>query len=597
MSRTSLTESFRGFVARLASPPGWLGPVALLLATVWATDFWHFKDFGLYEDDFTFIPQAITMEFPELVQFIGTYLVRLYGHGRPLSDSFISLFSFLGWRVAGLGAVYGIGYLLVALNAILFYALLRRLGDELLALTGGLAFAVFPADTTQPFLTHSLGLQPSLTFLLLAAHVYLSRRRWGAYLIVMGSLFCYETVFPVFLAVPLLRGHFDRQKARELLLHALAMAGMLLAVVSLRLLVGETRVAGLEVPSVILTPIRHMAVGPLVTFATYFIRPVQTVLLAATQEYAVAAIFLVLISIQLGRSRANAGGTAGFPGVKLVWNQFRSRLSGEAGLLTSPEPSVLHRIQHLLAGLAMLVLAYSLTFDLRSFSIAGRATRVHFAAVVGASLLFAALVSQLLRASRGRWTRRASLLGISAWLAVLVAYGLTVQRDYVQAWRAQQAFWSDIVELVPDVENGSIILIEASGLRDFDQIDANTWNLPRLLNQIYEFPADWDNPPRVYRLVPGWQDYIYESRSTLGLYQLTVTAPPSLYREVEPSQTVLIETSTDKLVRRDEPLALPEGLVALKIPSEAILPGMDPGFLHPLLSVRLGVPELYLTEG
>ena len=178
MRRVELAEYFRGFAARINNLPRWLGPVALLLATVWATDFWQFRDFGLYEDDFTFIPQAITMEFPELVQFIGTYIVRLYGHGRPLSDSFISLFSFLGWRVAGLRAVYGIGYLLVALNAILFYALLRQLGDELLALTGGLAFAVFPADTTQPFLTHSLGLQPSLTFLLLATHVYLSRRRW-----------------------------------------------------------------------------------------------------------------------------------------------------------------------------------------------------------------------------------------------------------------------------------------------------------------------------------------------------------------------------------------------------------------------------------
>jgi hypothetical protein len=245
----------------------------------------------------------------------------------------------------------------------------------------------------------------------------------------------------------------------------------------------------------------------------------------------------------------------------------------------------------------MLALAYPLTFDLRSFSIAGRGTRVHFAAVVGASLLFATLVSHMLRASRGGWGRRASLLGISAWLAFLVTHGLTVQRDYAQAWRAQQALWSDIVELIPDVENGSVILVEPSGLRDFDQIDANTWNLPRLLNQIYEFPAEWDDPPRVYRLVPGWQDHISDSGSTLVLTQLTVTAPPSLYREVESSRTMFIETSTDRLVRREEPLALAEGLVGLKAPSGAILPGMGPGFLHPLLSGRAGFPELYLTEG
>jgi len=145
-----LTQRIRSAVGRPVER--FVGP-AVLLATVWITDFLHFREFGLYEDDFTFIPQAISMDLAELAQFIGNYLVHLYGHGRPLSDSLISLFSFLGWRIAGLNGIYLFGYLIVALNALLFYSVLRRLGSKFFALIGGLAFALFPADTTQPFLT------------------------------------------------------------------------------------------------------------------------------------------------------------------------------------------------------------------------------------------------------------------------------------------------------------------------------------------------------------------------------------------------------------------------------------------------------------
>ncbi len=39
-----------------------------------------------------------------------------------------------------------------------------------------LLFLLFPADTTRPFLCHAHILQPSLTFALVAAHLFLCRR-------------------------------------------------------------------------------------------------------------------------------------------------------------------------------------------------------------------------------------------------------------------------------------------------------------------------------------------------------------------------------------------------------------------------------------
>lgn len=570
-----------------------VGGPAVLLATVWVTDFLHLREFGLYEDDFTFIPQAISMDLAELAKFIGSYLIHLYGHGRPLSDSLISLFSFVGWRIAGLTGIYLIGYSIVALNVLVFYCLLRRLGSEFTALAGGVAFALFPADTTQPFLTHSLGLQPSLTFLLLATLAYLSGRRTAAYLLALGSLFCYETVFPVFLAVPLLTGLYDRGKIRELLRHALLSGGMLTAVVALRWVVGETRIAGLEFPAVLLTPIRHAAVGPLVTVGTYFLRPFQAMGALSTEILVFAALGLLGYFAQLNRSKAEPSTTARAPLRQLIKDGLRSLLASSQD---SAAP-IRRGIQLLCSGLVMLLLAYPLTFNIRSFSISGRDTRVHLAAVIGSSLLVAGLVSLVMHFTNSKRGRRLITLLLAAWLSLLLAFGLTVQDDYVRAWEAQQAFWSDLVTLVPDSAEGTVILIEPAGLRDFEQIGANTWNLPRLLNLTYQFPPDWEEPPRVFRLVPGWQERIGRPAASFSLIEETVTAPPSLYREVASANAILIETASGRLVRRADALKFGEASFPLKPETSPALAAGSPGFLYPLLLDHLGNPELYLLDG
>jgi len=172
-----------------------------------------------------------------------------------------------------------------------------------------------------------------------------------------------------------------------------------------------------------------------------------------------------------------------------------------------------------------------------------------------------------------------------------------VQHDYVRAWEAQQAFWSELVRLVPDSSEGTVILVEPAGLRDFEQIGANTWNLPRLLNQIYQFHPDWVEPPRVFRLVPGWQERIGRPNAIFSLVEQTVTAPPSLYRVVASANTILIETSSGRLVRRTGLLEFDEANFPLKPETSPVLPAWSTGFLHPLLLNHLGPPELYLIDG
>ena len=101
--------------------------------------------------------------------------------------------------------------------------------------------------------------------------------------------------------------------------------------------------------------------------------------------------------------------------------------------------------------------------------------------------------------------RRLVQASLAAMLALLVGFGLVVQKDYARAWDLQRRFWTSMVPFASGMGEGTVILVDPAGLIDTRQIDANTWNLPLVLQYIYEFPSDWDPAPRVHRLLPDWK--------------------------------------------------------------------------------------------
>ena len=158
-----------------------------------------------------------------------------------------------------------------------------------------------------------------------------------------------------------------------------------------------------------------------------------------------------------------------------------------------------------------------------------------------------------------------------------------VQNEYVLAWQYQQEFWSDLLPLIPDVEEGTVILVDPSGLQDTLQIGANFWNLPRMLDQIYHFPPEWDDLPRVYRLVPDWRKYIVRDEGLFQLKDFTTHAPASHYKNIESSICIMIEKINGDWSRRTEPLVFDGIEYPLKIPDSTIPPSFDKGFLFDYL--------------
>ncbi len=567
---------------RLFSLRAW--PYLLLLGTLWVVRYWHSAEFGLYEDDLTHLPRAAAMSWEEVARFAvdPERIISLYGQGHPLFYTFIYTFTNLGWRLGGLSGLYLIGYMIEAANACLFSSLLGRLHSPGLGLISGLAYVLYAADTTQAFLTHSLGLHPSLTFLLLAGHLFLSGRRWLCYPLAGLSLLTYETVFLVFLGLPLLAWAQGKSSARTIALHGLILGLMLMGFVGWRLQVGDDRVGGLTLGQAFSVPLLHMAQGPIVSLGTYLYRPIQAVQ-AMNLEIAVVSLLYLSVFVGLGVWLRRASAPWDTDTLRRAWGASGERLPlarrvRRAWEALPGEAQVLLRLAA--AGLVMLVLAYPLTFTVRAYAISGRDTRVHAAGVVGAAIVIGPLLLLWLRTiRRGRLLHAA--LGV--WIGLLAGFGLVVQRDYALAWRLQLQFWSELLPIIQDAENGTAILVEPGGLQDTLQIGANTWNLPRVLDQLYLLPSEWTVPPRVFRLVPGWEHRIV---SDAGLFQLngaTVTAPASVMDRYPSVNVILIETAGGRLTRRTGSLHIPGGDFPLKPQGEPLLAALPRGPLYSLM--------------
>jgi len=546
----------------------------LILLDIWVVRFWRSGEFGLYADDYSRIPLALAKSGNELITFMASNADRLIGRARPLHEISIFVFAFLGSRMAGLQGMYILAFMIIAINSILFFKLLLRIAPREIALLATLCFALYPADTTQTFLTLAFGGQLSIMFVLLALHTYLSGRKRLSYLLVFGSLLCYETAFPPFLVAPLLAPLGKRTPLRRLAGHALIMSLMLAISISVRILAGDNRFAELALLPTLRSSLYHMAVGPVVSLGTYLYRPIQAVQRIGA---AFAPQTLILAS-------------------SLTVLFFGRRIMPDRQVLPDPpandtgHPDGRAPVAHMpfsrlmLIGAALLILAYPLALTVRAYAISGRDTRVHLAGSIGAAVIMGGLLWLFMQ-----WmTRmRKRSLGISLVLLLFLLLGIfggVVQADYADAWRLQQRLWRDIVRLAPDLADGVGVFIEPSGLIDTKQIDANTWNLPYIFPYLFEFPQSWDRPPRAYRLLPNWEETILsETGEIQANFKAILTSPSNDYGMYDRWQVILLKTDQGHAMERAETILTANGSLQIRPANTFNQPELEPGVLYSFL--------------
>ncbi|MBE9034057.1 hypothetical protein [aff. Roholtiella sp. LEGE 12411] len=526
----------------------------LLAISNWIAHFWQYASFGLYEDDFYRITRVMEATWTQVWEII----LEGGGQGRPLHDGLIYLFSFLGIKLGGLHFVYWIGYLIITLNSFLFYILLKYLSNQqVFVVTGAIAFCLFPADTTQAFLTHSLGIQPSLMFLLLALYFYVSGKKKLSYLTIVGTLLCYETMYPVFLSAPLLKNikqKWNSKVAEELLRHCLILGVLIVCAVIVRKLTLNS-IGVISNPSIlfaIITSIRNMIIGPIFSMSMFLYRPFYTLLALDGNMAVVLLLCFAGFVWVLFRLKLNTSG-----------NPLRLTISDESKIFTLEVPQFFkNHIQLALSGLVMLVLAYPLTLTTYAVSINGRSSRVHASAIIGASILCAYICSAILFIAITYCKKRLASLSLAGFFTLLIEFGLIVQQDYKLSWQYQREFWTNVVRLCPHINDGTIILIESTSFHNPKQIDAYGWSIPLILDSIYQFPEHWKIIPIIYMLQPQWQKEMVSERNSFQLSK-TVFWLPWLNSKrfksnetVESSNVILLEVKNEELMRITGPLVI-----------------------------------------
>jgi hypothetical protein len=527
----------------------------ILAAIVWVANYLNIRSYGLYEDDYAAVSRTLGWHLSDLVSYLG--FVGRFPQGRPLHFLLPTTLALAGRQLGGLSGIYALGYLVHVANAWLFYFLLRRLGLGVGAVVGAIALVLFPANTSHIFLNHALGKHTSLTFLLIASHFYLSDRKPVAHLVSLACLLTHEPLYLVFLAMPLLGPLQGRALAKEMLRHFLVWAGILLAVAALRIAIGEDRieavVAGPQAFAATMGKIlAALAIGPAVSVGSFLTGPVWVAQHWPGQYSLILLAVFMLLAWRLSRpsDRATEAG----------W-EAPSGTGSRVGEAASTRLVV--------ASVFMLSLAYGASFTHYPPTVlAGRLTSVHIAAAFGIALLFGYICSIPLRRAHADWRGILLIGALSLYLSILVAYRMTIQLDFEQAWKNQKTFWSKVVSLVPDVKDGTMIFVLNHDLPTTRFILSNSWADPIVLAQLYEFPDRWRAAPRLFVVPADWTASIVAQGNDLKWEVPAATWLPH-WETLPDGNVILLEMENGRLVRRAGTLPVADRWLTLKpIPQE-----------------------------
>lgn len=523
-----------------------------LLSLIWIAHFLFFQSFGLYEDDWAFTGNALNNPLSQNIEGIYS-AVMTFWQGRPLHMVFLTLLPSIGAKLGGISTLYLVGFFLLTCNACLFYRLLRNITEiSYSALIPALLFCIYPADTTFNYLQHLLGLQPALLFVLIAFNLFVnsarinSQPRLLSYFFVTLALLTYESPFLLFFTAPFLKK--NTQTRKQILIHSLILTTILLLYLGLRKIVGESRLSQLPVWEILQKFIIQIVTGPIVVSRTFLLRPWQ-ILSNLNINY-----FIILIIA-----------TVCFYGIVTC---FYERQLQDRYYNFYKKFQVTELIRLLKLSLILIILAYPSAILLDVNMIDGRASRVHFSAVIGTSILMGSLWNLLFIITNSKTLLRATIkVLLSIYLSLLLIFSINVQHFYVLSWQYQQNFWRDVLRLSPDLTNGTVILVQSPNLAWGKQINPFDWSVPSVLSSIYEFPKDWQFPPRAYILhsdlqnIEAWKGMIQSSGKMLisnKNYGVKYHYDWEPERIIQPQDVILLVEENKKLIRQPK-LTLSDG--------------------------------------
>jgi hypothetical protein len=134
---------------------------------------------------------------------------------------------------------------------------------------------------------------------------------------------------------------------------------------------------------------------------------------------------------------------------------------------------------------------------------------------------------------------------------------------------------------VPDLEEGNVVLVDPSGLPDTKYLDANTWDLPLVLQYVIDFPDSWGKKPEVHRLLPDWRQ-----RSLTNPLELKAVDFAWEYVVVPWDRVVLLETMEGEVGGRASQVQIGGATYSIDPLNQVNSVPIRPGFLFSQLIER-----------
>ena len=436
--------------------------------------------FGIYEDDYTEFIANLSFSRDRLLSYVQWCFSSCF-QGRPLGWMLNGVLGYLSKGDALTGG-YLIGWLILTLNGLLIFLVLKRVIDARAAFIGALTYLLLPMDLSKQILMHRAFVHLSVTCLCLGLFFYVNREPRSkilSYLVASLSLIIWEGPYIAFLVAPVLESRTMREKIRNSVIHLLVFPIPILTALLLRYFSGEPRVTEMANSggAMLWKMVQAMIVGPWTGLLMLIVRPVETLGYADAASKLVgllAILFCAGAFTFLARTATNRGNQ-----VPIVWMALSA----------------------LVAMSAPYILMYRPAYFPPNTSI-GRLSAVHAGATLGYSLLTATIASALIKL----WPRASSLWQPFVWLyfGLLVAFGFHVQEtEYAEGWNAQKFIWQRLIAECSDVTEGGTILLDINGL-PASQMFSSIWVVDaaggEALSQFVQFPRTWKRMPELNAL-------------------------------------------------------------------------------------------------
>jgi len=442
-----------------------------LVGLLWVACFLKAGGFGAYEDDYVVVQHWETSFF-DMLRHVGHSLLE-WPQGRPFQGVGKTVFGYVAGVLGGFPAAFVLSYAVLAANALLIYAIVRRCAPAVAALAAAAIMILYPADATKMLIIRSAQVQLTMTIALIAIWLYLNDRRALSYAAIVGSIGLYEFGFLPFLFAPLLKIPAGRGAMREMGVHLAIMAAILAVALVVRLQFAPGRLdAALDLTlwEIVSRSAEAMAVGTYTSVRLSVLRPITAIEWRTTTSVIVMAVVFLVSVLMLWRGRP----------------------------ITASRARAAAAIQLTIVGGCMWVASYMLFFGDRFPPTArfNRWTSVHVPAEVGASVMAAGVVWLVLVVARRSWPWRAFAVTAALYFALLAGFQVNVQDGLVEARRQQEHFWQAALSEASDLTDGTLIVVDFDGRQPRNRLAVPLgWATPMVLPIMLRSPEEWGHEP------------------------------------------------------------------------------------------------------